>query len=527
MNLDKLTIAIRPRRDWEAVDLGILMARRWWWPMVKVWCLLSLPLFLLSFILPLSGLIWLPALLWWLKPLLERPLLMLLSQSVFGDQPSTKELLKASPRLFLKQLIASLTWRRLSPHRAMDLAVLQLEDLNGAQRRARLAILHRHDDAPSKWLTLIGVHLESFLLLALVTCLYALIPNEIDVEIYSTDFWFAERTGLILQFLFYYLACAAVAPFYIACGFSLYLNRRVKLEGWDIEIAFKQMLIKRQLSTLTSTLVLLSSVGLLCLGLLPLKPQNAYADVGVSDPSAENENNQLSPFESDRRELQKHITDIIEGPDFHQKLQQQVWQLKPTEKPDNETNNLFIDLLGKLGKALANALSAIAPVAELILWAIVITAIVYFAVKYRQYLSRFGGWQRTPKGTQYQPKTLFGMDIQKESLPDNVSAHAQALWQQQEYRAALALLYRASLAQLLEHGLPLHDGCTEQECLHLAEQHAPALALSEPCLRYFKQLTYLWRALAYGHKQPDRERALMLCQQWNNTWLKEASHGQP
>ena len=31
MNLDQVSIEIRPRPAWEAVDLGLLMARRWWW----------------------------------------------------------------------------------------------------------------------------------------------------------------------------------------------------------------------------------------------------------------------------------------------------------------------------------------------------------------------------------------------------------------------------------------------------------------------------------------------------------------
>jgi hypothetical protein len=30
-------------------------------------------------------------------------------------------------------------------------------------------------------------------------------------------------------------------PIYVACGFSLYLNRRTVLEAWDIELVFRQL----------------------------------------------------------------------------------------------------------------------------------------------------------------------------------------------------------------------------------------------------------------------------------------------
>ena len=29
---------------------------------------------------------------------------------------------------------------------------------------------------------------------------------------------------------------AMLAPFYVSCGFMAYINRRIVLEGWDIEI---------------------------------------------------------------------------------------------------------------------------------------------------------------------------------------------------------------------------------------------------------------------------------------------------
>src|SRR5690606_4862728 len=59
VNLEQLNIAIRPRRDWEAVDLGLLMAHRWWWQLQRVWLLLTLPWLLVSWVVPQAYLHWL------------------------------------------------------------------------------------------------------------------------------------------------------------------------------------------------------------------------------------------------------------------------------------------------------------------------------------------------------------------------------------------------------------------------------------------------------------------------------------
>lgn len=510
MNLDRLNIAIRPRRDWEAVDLGILMARRWWWPMFKTWCIVTLPLLLLTLVLPLAWLGLVPFLLWWLKPLFERPLLLILSQGIFGEQLTTTQVLKACPRLFLLQIVPSLTWRRFSPQRSMDLAVIQLEGLRGSQRQARLDVLHRNDDAPAKWLTFIGVHLESFFMIAIVSTLFAFVPSELQLDLYNMEFWFNSRPGLSLQSLFYYVAIATVAPFYVACGFSLYLNRRVKLEGWDIEIAFRRMLIKRDL---ISPII----VAGLCLFLFStsLSPTVAVAQAETATRDAGER------VVKAKQEVHEQIQSILDGEDFHQKRQQKVLRIKEQDDDDKEEksdDNALFAALAAIGQGIASVLTAIASVAELLLWAVVIGGIIFLAVRYRALIAKLGFDHNAPKPKRYQPQTLFGMDVRKTSLPDDISASANALWQQQELRAALALLYRASLARLLEHGLPLRDGNTEQECLQLAQTRAHNIGLSGSTLTYFEQLTHAWRELAYGHRAPDNTRGQDLCAQWNQQW---------
>ena len=72
MRLTDASVAIRPRTSWEALDLGVLLARRHLGLLMGSWALVTLPLFAL-----LSALCWsypgLAVFLFWLlKPAYER-----------------------------------------------------------------------------------------------------------------------------------------------------------------------------------------------------------------------------------------------------------------------------------------------------------------------------------------------------------------------------------------------------------------------------------------------------------------------
>ena len=112
--------------------------------------------------------------------------------------------------------------------------------------------------------------------------------------------------------------------------------------------------------------------------------------------------------------------------------------------------------------------------------------------------------------------TLFGLDIRPESLPDDVGAAAWKLWTQGDARAALALLYRGSLASLVHaHGVSLHAGSTEGDALRLA-----AKALTGEGSAYFGALTLAWLRLAYRHEAPTAEAAWGLCEAWPRTFRR-------
>lgn len=541
MNLDQVTLEIRPRSAWEAVDLGLLMAKRWWPPMMKIWLLVSFPVFAVTLLIP-ERWFWVGALLmWWLKPLLERPLLHILSHAVFNDLPDTRSTFKLFPSLAFKQFFASLTWRRLSPSRSMDLPVLQLEGLNGARRQDRLAILHREDSSPANWLSFMGLMLEIFLWLGMISFIWVLIPREIDIE--WANFFFDQDSSKLhlLQLLIWYLALSLTAPFYVACGFALYLNRRIKLEAWDIDIAFRRIANKRATNksipanknnsaNIITSLLLTLTLGL---GIFSVDTQrSAYADdqlpavEGSADTAGEYSgeaiiDKPLGEFiEIDRSQAQESIKAVLQQPEFSRKEMQRT--LKFDEPEEDEEVSTFWK---KFFKFLDNfeGFVAAASLLEILLWLAVLALIGFVFYRYRHWLAaQFVRIKPTPT-PKAKPVTLFGMDVTRESLPEDISTNALKLLQTGDMRAALALLYRASLFHLVHSGVDIHDGHTERECADLMREHFIKNTAAQTRVDYFATLTREWQRLAYGHLLPTTEKAHALCASWNSCWLQQSN----
>ena len=83
MRLDTVTAEIRPRGDWEAVDLGFAMVRRSFWRCITVWWLaLGIPTAIAAVLL-WDHPMFLLALFWWVKPAGSRLVLFELNEVNF------------------------------------------------------------------------------------------------------------------------------------------------------------------------------------------------------------------------------------------------------------------------------------------------------------------------------------------------------------------------------------------------------------------------------------------------------------
>lgn len=558
MNLDQVTIEIRPRQAWEAVDLGILMAKRWWLPMMQAWLLVSLPFLALGLLVPVESL-WLSTiLLWWLKPLFERPLLHILSHAVFNDLPSVRSTVKAFPSLAIKQIFASLTWRRLSPSRSMDLAVLQLEGLSGARRQERLRVLHREDSAPAGWLTFLGANIEGFLGLGIAGIIWAMVPQEIDIDWANV---FLDEDSAHIQYtelIIWYITMTLVAPFYVACGFALYLNRRIKLEAWDIDIAFRRIVNKRDSnsgkfsaktnSTHALLLALALGIGLFAVDAsTPAYAQHELPETVAIQAESDADYDALNATElstselatselttselatneythiSDRSAAKKIINKVMQQEEFsHKETERHIKFFEPDKDSPPDEDNAFIKWLLDFLKNAENSTGiGIASGLEFILWGLVIALIFWVVFRYRHWLAaQFVRVKAAPE-MRKRPVTLFGMAVTRESLPADISSAALQLLQQNDTRAAIALLYRACLYRLIYVGVDIEDGHTENECLALMRAHFSAKQNAAAQINYFSQLSIIWQRLAYGHLTPEQHIAQQLCSHWNSCWLSD------
>jgi hypothetical protein len=475
VDLSSIAVAVRPRSHWEATDLGCLMTRRWAKLVYGGWCVTALPIIALVFI-GLSSMPTLAAIVvWWLKPVYERLPLWLLSQAIFGSEPRLSDALKNWRGVFLPQLLPALTVRRLSPTRSFDAPVSVLEGLEGVPRRDRLRVLGRTTGSPAIWLTVLGVHLEAFLAWSALVIVIVLVPAEVELDLWAILVGESGRLDWLLNAV-YVIAITLVGPVYVAAGFSLYLNRRIELEGWDIELAFRR-LVER-----AATVLLVAAVVSGALLPVPVDADEAAA-----------------------AESRAVIVDVLADPAFNEKTSMTVPAfLKDFFEADESSPQQDISWLVELGAWLA-------AVGEVLIWIAVAGILIW--VGYRVWLGIEG--RRAPaRDLPPIPARLMGLDLTAASLPEDPVVAARQAFQHGESRRAVSLLYRVALVELMtRHGCTFNDSATEGECVSTAQRQAPGQVFT-----YFARLTRAWQRLAYAHRTLDEGDFDRLCREWAQVW---------
>lgn len=245
MRVDGLAIALRPRTQGEACDLGVALVRG---HARSIWRCFA-PVFLVVAVLAmctvdLSG--WAPVLVvFWLKPWLDRSLLFVMSRAVFGEATHWRDLWRARGHVWGGQLLRTLLWRRFSPWRAYTQAIEQLEAQRGGARRKRAKLMLNDNRGAATALQTAFAHAEAVLSYGLVALLWWFAPENRSGDVWD---WFfrpeahaAGQLALDVVVAASYMAVVLfLEPFYVAAGFAMYLNRRVVLEAWDIEQEFRR-----------------------------------------------------------------------------------------------------------------------------------------------------------------------------------------------------------------------------------------------------------------------------------------------
>lgn len=143
---------------------------------------------------------------------------------------------------------------------------------------------------------------------------------------------------------------------------------------------------------------------------------------------------------------------------------------------------------------------------RLIVWMVIAVLLALLALFLKRVISGIELRNHQPRAPDA-PTHVQELDIRPESLPDQIGAAVLALWERDNHRAALALLYRSLLSRLVyTHGVPIRESTTEADCLMLAVPR-----LHSDVAEYTTKLVRVWQHAVYGAREPATDEVRALC----------------
>ena len=480
MDLEKLTVEIRPRTSLQGIDLGFAMAREWFLPLWKAYLVTAVPAALILHVLlfhhPFAAVL----AVWWFKPLYETFLVYWISRAVFGEKPSLKYMLSICSSILRPYLFTRLTFRRFSPNRSFFAPVMLLEGLGKKAYQQRVSVLSGNRSAGAG-LTIMCMVFEFILEVSLLVLFILMVPDTLLQVDFKSVLFADTAMGIILKNTVYIGAVSVVAPFYTAAGFGLYLARRTELEAWDIEIRFRRLEQRYTKKTKSGSSALWAA--LILAGCAVLAPETLLAeDAAVS-----------------REKAGDIIEKVLSHEDFGKEKTVNYWRIKDTDQEVKKELPAWLSFLDPVMKWLRAVSKAAGVTGEFLLWITAGTAVAYILYRSGIHRIRFPLKTKGSRSSEKTPAELFGLTITADSLPDDMKAKAEELIQNNNIQGALSLLYRGVLFRLVhDHCLDIPEGATEGECLKIvaAGQRADEV-------RLFSALTEIWLKAAYAHILPE------------------------
>lgn len=504
MKLENLQITLAQRTPWQAMDLGLLVARKHYKSLFIISAiitgLLTLILLTLSQNAVLASL-----LLFWFKPIIERPLLFYMSRAIFADAPTLKQTLFSLTGFFNRSWFKTLFIHRFTISRSFNAPVVLLEGLQGDARSQRLRILHNTDNG-SAWLSILGIHIECALQVTFLLLPMLLLPSGIIGFDVSQFFESDSSVISVFTLLTYAIAVALVAPFYVCCGFILYLNQRTHLEAWDIELGFKK--ISGRLAGLST---LNASVTILALVLaVSFSPNTSWAEeseniVQQCEPETLDYNPIIFPASKsdDAKKVLSTLTEVLNSDVFGKHYKEKDysfdwdwnWDFEPAQNSQNELPWLSL-------------IKEVALYFKYLMIVLLGLLLTFILIKYQPwlYLSKFNNQKKD------KPQSILGMDMSQQSLPNNFISIIEKYLEHQQFRQALSLMFRVHLINAIHvKNIPFKQSNTEQECLIIMQAHSP-----EGEAQCFAELVMHWQMLAYAHQSVNSTAINRLFHHWQD-----------
>ena len=487
-------LLLRRRGIWEAADSGVLLWRK------NFFCFI--PFFALPVTLVACGLRFLPGNLqflsffsiWWLKPLFDRLALNVVSVRFFASREKTafsfRDIRKGLWGM-RRGLLGDLLWRRFSPGRAARMPIRVLERINGERFRQRKRTLNSGGLAFCSFVTVLCFALEAFLLLSKITFVAVaaetFFPSGFFDRVWSNDELVA--TLIFTAFCFNYIF---VGSLYVCMGFGLYINSRMEVEGWDLQLLFQKFAAGSAASKLGTVAVLFFCFFLIL-------PQPAYADL---ESQAETRSFSEELRAPDAESL-KILEDILASPDFGFPYLRDGWGIRFRERerpePVLRVRPPAIDrqILGYMLRAIA--VLAVAGLAGLA---------VYWYLK---------SWRKK----MFRPKSdvkIFANPLFSTESPEMLFVGAEDFFRQGNQREAWAACLAGCIGACEKYrSLSFPADATEYGCLALARRAMPAEAEG------FENVVRNWVLFAYGGRPPS-DRAFEEALVYGRSLLEAPAH---
>ena len=233
-------LRLRHRSVWEACDSGILIWRK---SFVYLIPFFAIPFWIAACCLRFipGGLYFIPYIaLWWLKPFFDRLILHVVSTRFFSG-PSSPEGNNLKTSLFgniRRGLLGDLLWRRFSPYRASYMPLRVLERTSVKQFKQRKKTLAGGGLNFCAFISGFGLTAEVVLLVGEI--LFALISIQLFFPAAFSYISESQATVEVIAFITFCFNYILVESLYVCMGFGLYINSRVELEGWDLQLLFNK-----------------------------------------------------------------------------------------------------------------------------------------------------------------------------------------------------------------------------------------------------------------------------------------------
>ena len=233
-------LSLRRRSVWEAADSGILLWRN---NCACIMAFFAVPVwFFACFLrfLPNNPVLLPYLILWWLKPLFDRSVLHVISVRFFGLPAANriKGLFRGFWGTLCRNLPGDLLWRRFNPGRAAYTAVRVLERGDQKQFRQRKKALVSGGLGFCFPIGILCLLMEGILLFG--ELLFAILISDVFFPAGSPLMMTDTMLFNVFVFTAFCFNYVLVESLYVCMSFGLYINSRVELEGWDLQILFRK-----------------------------------------------------------------------------------------------------------------------------------------------------------------------------------------------------------------------------------------------------------------------------------------------